>query len=33
MDLLLSSPPFWIAVGIVLVLGFLLGRATGPNAS
>jgi uncharacterized membrane-anchored protein YhcB (DUF1043 family) len=33
MDLLLTSPPFWIAVGITLVVGFLVGRATGANAS
>jgi uncharacterized membrane-anchored protein YhcB (DUF1043 family) len=32
MDLLLSSPAFWIAVGVALAVGFGIGRATGANA-
>jgi uncharacterized membrane-anchored protein YhcB (DUF1043 family) len=32
MDLLLSSPEIWIAVGVALALGFGIGRATGANA-
>ena len=32
MDLLLSSPAFWIGVGVALAVGFGIGRATGANA-
>jgi uncharacterized membrane-anchored protein YhcB (DUF1043 family) len=32
MDLLLSSPAFWIAVAVALAVGFGVGRATGANA-
>ena len=32
MDLLLSSPAFWIATGAALAVGFGVGRATGANA-
>ena len=32
MDLLLSSPAFWIAIGAALAVGFGVGRATAANA-